>query len=183
MSTCSANITGTAAGTLCVGYGDCDPTCCIETPEGCDGINTHNCGVYGGAPTCNADPCCEWDFAGVGVCQAKACSDVDPDDCETCGCNTTGGCEARTCAQVAAVDNNPDVCEGCDTCPGNWSIDDSRGDLPWDVTVTGYTRITTPSGYARAGYPGKLISQSGIKWTPGGTRFKWKPGSLCKFKD
>lgn len=135
-SSCSATITGTPT-TNCTACASAT-TCCNFTAGGCEGTNTASCTA--GTPTaCNAAVCCAW--VGVppaGYCDQKACADISDGDCETCsGCDIGGGCSNKTCTQVAATSNNPDVCAGCNTCPGNWTIDNARGTLPWDVDATG----------------------------------------------
>lgn len=181
-SACSAQVTGTALGTVCVSFSNCPAACCTKTPTGCSGtFSTAPCD-YPSGTLCNLDPCCTW--GGIPIrCRQKDCTLIDPADCAGCGCTPSGTCEKIACSALTGSSNNPDVCAGCSTCPGNWIIDNNRGNLPWDILVTGFTRITTPAGYARAGYPGTLNSQSGIKWTPGAARFRWKPGTVNKFKD
>jgi len=101
---------------------------------------------YGTSGDCNADPCCIW-------------TTYPPPP----------GCFKRACAGLA--DNSPDVCPGCNTCPGTWVITDARGNTAWAITVTGQTRVTTGS----ISFQYKLTSGGFFK-TPGANLVKFKPG-------
>jgi len=70
----------------------------------------------------NGQPCSGYD--------AATCS-LHPDCCSW----LKGACSAKACSALT----NPDVCPGCTTCGGNWTIDDARGWSPGngDITVTG----------------------------------------------
>jgi len=139
LSQCTVSISGTATGASCVSYSNCNLTCCNKTYSGCGGTVSADCGPHGTALICNGDPCCFW--AGrpspPPPCKAKACADIAEGNCVGCGCTAGGTCVKKTCAQVAGIDNNPDVCSGCSTCGGDWQIDNNRGNTPWSITVTG----------------------------------------------
>jgi hypothetical protein len=55
--------------------------------------------------------------------------------CASCGCTPAGTCVKIACASLTGASKNPDVCPGCNTCAGDWLVDDAR-DLPWTVYVT-----------------------------------------------
>jgi hypothetical protein len=77
-----------------------------------------------------------------------ACSSLSEGNCASCtGCSKQGTCAPKTCAEVAAINNNPDCCSGCNQCAGTWQIDDVRGTLPWTV----YTTQTSFSGSGSVG--------------------------------
>ena len=65
---------------------------------------------------------------------------MSPTDCVACGCDGFE-CDPKACADIS--DNNPDVCEGCNTCAGDWDIDDDRGTTPWTIGVTGELDIAS----------------------------------------
>ena len=86
------------------------------------GTNTHDCAQYWVADTkgaCTADPCCRTVVYGP------------PENWD---------CLVQLCSHADIT--NPDMCEGCTGCTGNWTIDDARGTLPWDVDVTGRCDFT-----------------------------------------
>ncbi len=148
----------TADCTSCVS----ETTCCNYADPSCGGdSSTWPCLTgYETEEECNAQPCCLWNYemgacspracsiivfplcatCGCypigGYCYSKTCSVLTEANCPTCGCTSSGTCTARTCAQVAAINNNPDVCAGCDTCGGEWAVDNDRGNLPWTVYTT-----------------------------------------------
>lgn len=65
------------------------------------------------------------------------CSELTALECAATSCcvYSKGACTARLCS----VFTNPDICTGCTTCTGNWTIDDVRGWAPatGDIIVTG----------------------------------------------
>ena len=79
-------------------------------------------------------------------------------NCAYCGCTKTGTCTARTCAQVAAINNNPDVCAGCNTCGGDWDINNDRGLTPWAIVVTGELHLAVGGHLVASGYQLKVGS-------------------------
>ena len=91
------------------------------------GTNTHNCDQYGLAddkPSCYADPCCKITVYGP------------PENWD---------CLVQLCTHADIT--NPDMCAGCVTCPGIWTITDART-LPWVVNVSTYVRCAS-GGYFR----------------------------------
>lgn len=179
-----------SGGTGCNSYADCNSTCCTKTVTGCSGTVTKHCHtLYVSKGTCNADPCCMWEVGPPVNCGKKACSAVDLGSCVACGCTGSGTCPPKACTGIskancvgcgcdkdyaacnaiacaALADNNPDVCEGCNTCGGNWTIDNARGNAPWSITVTGW--IYVQGGSIRVASSRTLNSQSGITIRGGG---------------
>lgn len=168
-STCTVQISGVATGLSCVSYVDCNLTCCTRAYTGCSGDNNHDeiCIAYPSPGTCGADPCCVWTPAPPAYCAPKVCSAVAEGSCSHCGCNPIGSCTKKTCAQVALIDNNPDVCSGCNICGGDWQINNNRGNTPWSITVTG---ALDPQAGGRVDISGGHTLAAGT-WTPasGGT--------------
>lgn len=214
MSTCSVQVTGTANGVTCVGYGNCPAACCVEeytdctgtvgsgicnsyadcptacctkAATGCDGDNGFDCAQYINIGDCTSygAACCYWGGTPgrcrrtvcpsvsqencitcgcdvTGTCGKKACEDVSQANCESpCGCDKDGSCSYIACNNIAALYNNPDVCGGCNTCEGNWTIDDARGNVPWAIHVTGITSVGSSGSIRAASYV--LTSDGGYK--------------------
>lgn len=78
-------------------------------------------------PACSADPCCVWD--------------INAQDCFS-----------KTCAELAATNSNPDVCPGCNTCDDKWTIDDARGNTPWNITANGGIEVNAGGSIRVHGY-------------------------------
>ena len=140
MSSCTAQVTGVATGASCVSYDDCSTTCCTKTYTGCSGTPDGHCWEILDVDLCWADSCCRWIFPGPPVgCAAYDCNTLGSESlCVQCGCTGSGTCIHKDCD--ALTDNNPDVCEGCFTCPGNWNVDDIRSPvvgIRWNIVVTG----------------------------------------------
>jgi hypothetical protein len=91
------------------------------------GTNTASCGA-GTQPACDALPCCAWGQPGP-------------------------SCHNKPCAGIA--DQSPDVCPGCNTCPGNWLITNAR-------TPTWITYVTGAGAYIRISSGGSIKYASGI---------------------
>jgi len=150
-------------------------TCCDYTVSGCTGTVSFNCLALG-QQQCVVNPCCNWlsgpnechkldcsaigptDCASCGCtatgdCSSRSCADLGEGPCATCGCTLSGTCTPRTCAAVAAINNNPDVCAGCNQCGATWAIDDARGTLPWSV-------YTTQTSLAGSGSVGKTATNN-----------------------
>jgi len=136
VSSCTVQVTGVATGAACISYDDCNTTCCTKTYTGCSGTNNFDCPSMG-EEVCNAEPCCQW-LAPPIRCHNRDCSSLSESTCSSCGCTSSGTCIHKDCD--ALTDNNPDVCEGCFTCPGNWNVDDIRSPvvgIRWNIVVTG----------------------------------------------
>jgi hypothetical protein len=101
-----------------------------------------------------------------GDCQRHACNTLTEGNCASCtGCSKNGTCAERSCAGVAALDNNPDVCAGCNTCGANWSLTDARGSIPWDIVVTDL--LTGTSGGSVDVASSRLLDTGGIEMVSG----------------
>lgn len=88
-------------------------------------------------------------YGNQGTCEADFC------------CEWNGSCSAKTCGHV----NNPDLCEGCDDCTNHWRINDARGSLPWNVTVTRGADPDDSVGRVSIVSGGSLTIPSGITLT------------------
>lgn len=127
-------------------YGDCEAACCDQGSGACSGDNSAaeaHCLGHGPVP-CEADPCCYYQHAPDAGCHALECSSLGEADCADCWCDSGWTCDTTACADVS--DNNPDVCEGCNTCGGNWNITDDRGNMPWNITVTNILKMQDGGG-------------------------------------
>lgn len=137
---CSVNVSGTALGTLCVSYTNCNATCCTATYSSCGGTHTANCTsctvattccsyttpscggtnsaacTAGSGPACTSSPCCKW-TAPTGPCVKKDCADVAQGSCVTCGCTPAGGCAKRTCSSLSEANCPTCGCTKSGTCP------------------------------------------------------------------
>jgi len=149
-TSCSVSISGTSTGATCISYSNCDLACCTKTPTGCGGTVSAGCETHGNPETCNGNPCCFW--AGPPAppppCKAKACADIAQGNCAGCGCTPSGTCVKIACGSLTGTSKNPDVCPGCDTCAGTWTVDTTRN-LPWGVFVT--TKVAFASGQINLG--------------------------------
>jgi len=156
MTICSVNIGssgGGATGATCVSYANCDLGCCTKSYGGCAGPDLRNCSLHGGDKTaCEGDPCCFW-AAPPEPCRDRACPTLSEALCVSCGCTKDGTCIKIACESLAGTSKNPDVCAGCDTCAGDWLVDNAR-DLPWTVYVrtlsfayTGTPSVAKASAY------------------------------------
>ena len=165
MSGCTVDITGTPTGASCVSYANCDPYCCTKAETACGRAGgsypTHNCPSFHTGPECQTvEDCCNW--TGM-ACAYKTCDygqyPVAPPNCAHCGCLVaSGSCTPWTCAQVAASNNNPDVCAGCNTCGGDWDINNDRGLTPWAIVVTGELHLAVGGHLVASGYQLKVGS-------------------------
>ena len=139
---------GGPTGATCISYSNCELGCCDKSYTACTGSPTFDCAPLGIIP-CDLEICCSW-FAGPPAhCGNIACGGFgldDPEDCRRCGCTANDTCTAKACASLAGGYKNPDMCSGCDTCPGTWNVDLARI-LPWAVYVT--TQVAFAGGQVR----------------------------------
>lgn len=167
-SSCTVQVSGTATGANCGSYPNCNETCCTNHNTNCYGSVDYVCAGLSEAACVSGDNlrCCSWMLPGPN-CHQKYCLNtqephVGPNDCLFCGCDGDGDCDPITCADL--TDNNPDVCPGCNTCGGDWDINDNRGLTPWAITVTGETHITTGGHEIVSGY---RLTTGSIRTKPG----------------
>jgi len=147
---CTVAVTGTGTTDCTPWNGDQEAACnaqsCCGPHYGCTGIPSGHeaiCPTHLTFDECNNDGCCGWWPTHTPKCEQDAdCSIAivisHRGECVHCGC-TPLICPTRNCGVLA--DNSPDVCPGCNTCPGNWIIVNYRGDMPWNITVTGAVKV------------------------------------------
>jgi len=145
---CSVAVGGTSTGALCVSYSNCNATCCTKAFTTCSGTVSHPC-TYPLSGDCGDNPCCYWTGTPAPAhCTKKNCSGLSEENCAACGCTPSGTCVKIACGSLTGTSKNPDVCPGCDTCAGTWTVDTTRN-LPWGVFVT--TKVAFASGQINLG--------------------------------
>ena len=156
---CTVAVTGTGT-TNCApwasDYDGCNAEICCGPAGGCTGTPSGHstiCNGYGTEALCEQDGCCGWrTVGGITKCYEDAdCTEISiyhRSDCAHCGCSAPI-CPARDCSTLS--DNSPDVCAGCDTCPGSWDVVDDRATTPWAITVTGELHLAG-AGHLKLGF-------------------------------